>query len=80
MLDDMHTLKQDWQEMIDSTDKKAYSCHRHDCEWSGKLVDMDRKYVNSEQSAWLALAGREGYEYFCPLCGTMLASRYDRMS
>lgn len=50
------------------------------CKWAGKIRDTERRYVNSPQEDWMLLAGREGWEYFCPRCGFIAASYYLRVS
>lgn len=50
------------------------------CGWTGKRKECNVIEVNTPKSAWIALAGREGWEFSCPECGQMVDSYYTRMS
>lgn len=51
-----------------------------ECDWSGKLSETKERYVMTPPKDWRALAGREGYEYFCPKCGRLVYTDYWKMS
>lgn len=59
---------------------KLYSCKNPTCNWSGVGSDLLQQYVHSSPESWMALAGREGYEYRCPVCRWIVDSYYWRMS
>lgn len=50
------------------------------CNWRGKIRDCTKKYVNSPPADWKMLAGKEGYEYYCPKCKAMVDDYYWRIS
>lgn len=52
------------------------------CKWKGTKGELIRKYVYSDPESWMALAGREGYEYSCPNkdCQMILIHDYWKMS
>lgn len=52
------------------------------CHWKGKKKDLIQRYVNSPPEAWMAMAGREGYEYDCPrrTCRFTLIHDYWKLS
>jgi hypothetical protein len=50
------------------------------CHWKGQIKDTKEREVNSPRSDWMALAGREGWEYDCPKCGMTVEHFYTRMS
>lgn len=50
------------------------------CGWTGTFLNTDRKHVSSSPDAWASLAGREGYEYYCPKCKWIITAWYWRIS
>lgn len=68
----------DWDDFLDPDTKKTITCRF--CKWKGKLSECKMREVNSPRSAWNALAGREGKEWFCPKCKMMVYNHYTRMS
>lgn len=67
-----------FRDMVDRGDEQAYTCPL--CKKSFTKEMMHREYINSPKEDWMSLAGREGYEYFCPDDGAMVTSEYTRMS
>ena len=61
-------------------DDKDVICKNTRCTWHGKIKNTKVKEVNSPRSAWMALAGREGWEWYCPRCGWMIDNYYTKMS
>lgn len=57
---------------------KHVTCRR--CKWEGELRDTKLQEVNSSQSEWTMLAGREGYHFNCPKCGDMADNYYTKVS
>ena len=66
------------QDMFDRADTERYQCPS--CKFEYTRSRMIRMYINTPKSSWMQLAGREGYEYYCPHCGALVKSEYIRMS
>lgn len=57
------------------------TCNRFNaCGWTGLEKDLVSKYIHTNPESWMMLAGREGYVYYCPNCGSLVTERYWRMS
>jgi hypothetical protein len=54
------------------------SC-RH-CNWSGKRRQAKQQRFISDENSWRNLAGRDGWIWKCPDCGTRVDEDWLRMS
>lgn len=66
------------RDLLGPDDKDHCMCKN--CDWVGTYGECTKKEVNTSASAWRSLAGREGWEWFCPRCKWMVDSHYTKMS
>jgi len=50
------------------------------CGWRGNIGKCSKIYVHTDPESWMALAGREGYEYLCPECHRVVTEKWIRIS
>jgi hypothetical protein len=68
------------ENLLHEDEEKLVKCRREICGWKGKIKDADRRRIETPIQSWNALAGREGWEYVCPRCGSLVATYYTKMS
>lgn len=50
------------------------------CEWVGQRGEASEERVVSDEEAWRALAGRDGWVWRCPSCKMQIDQEWRRMS
>lgn len=58
--------------------EQVVTCRR--CEWQGQVKDCKQREVSTSLASWQARAGREGFAWDCPECGTQVHTYYWRVS
>lgn len=58
--------------------EKPVKCQK--CKWEGTLRECKEKRYVSDWASWAQLAGRDGWQYYCPLCGYLIDEYWIRMS
>ena len=67
------------RQLLDPTYKPDRSL-KCTCGWTGTMDEAKERWISTNPYSWMTLAGREGYEYFCPLCNRLITTHYTRMS
>lgn len=50
------------------------------CKWTGELRECREERYISPPESWMVLAGRDGWQYFCPRCKWLVHEEWMRMS